>query len=170
MRKKWYFFALIFTLFVGSSFTTPKDYKFYTVFVYNFIKYVEWPEKSTDKVIALYTKKPALIEEFVKMAKYKNTAAQKIIIKTFTSLDDLPQAHAIFVPSDKTTDLTLIRKKVTNKHVLIISEGSGNFQYGSNINLVMHKGRLNFEVSKTNLEKDGLQMSSKLMNLALHVE
>lgn len=169
--KKWYFLILSTILLCSTAFSSNpySNYKFHTVFVYNFVKYVEWPQAPKDKVIAICSDNPMIVEEFLKMARYKTRPENKIIIKSFTSSEELPNAHAIFVPAMQESTIPMIKKKIKNKSVLLITEGEGNLEKGSGINMVMHKGRLNFEIDKNALENHDLKISRRLLSLAHRV-
>jgi len=53
--------------------------------------------------------------------------------------------------------------------VLIVSDSPGTIKDGSCINFILQNGKLNFEISKTNIEKQGLKVTANLLSLGIKV-
>src|SRR4028119_2478204 len=66
---------------------TPSDYKYHSVFIYNFIKYIQWPSsaQSGDFVIGVLGSS-GIIPELEKMASTKTVGSQKIVVRRFNSV------------------------------------------------------------------------------------
>jgi len=91
-------FAGIITGFSGKAHAT--DYKAYTLFIYNFMKYVEWPEANSkgDFVLCVIGDSP-INKELQALASTKKLKGRNIILKKCNSVEEATGSHLVFVPS-----------------------------------------------------------------------
>jgi hypothetical protein len=75
------------------------DYRFHSVFIYNFTKYIQWPaeHQSGDFIIGVLGSS-AISAELEKMAANKTVGAQKIVVKKFKSITEAADCHILFPP------------------------------------------------------------------------
>ncbi|MGK7395586.1 MAG: YfiR family protein [Candidatus Cyclobacteriaceae bacterium M3_2C_046] len=146
-----------------------KDYKFHSVFVYNFTKYIQWPVSTSETRIAILSGGKSIMESFNKMAELKSSATQKFIIQNISSVNDAYDCHILFVPEDQSDQLEAIAAKLADKPVLIITEESGIIKKGSCINFITVDGKLNIELNREAVDKAGLKVSGQLLALAILV-
>lgn len=146
------------------------DYKFHTVFIYNFTKYIKWPdEASSGNFVIGILGKSGIADPLKEMASSKTVNGRTIEIKTFNSVDDIKDCHMLFLPQDKSKELASLRTKFSTKPLLIISEKPGLAQQGSDINFIMNDGRWKFEVNQATTELHKLKISQELIKFALKV-
>lgn len=147
--------------------------KIKAVFLYNFTKYIEWPQsyREGNFVIAVYgSGSKTLVEELNKMAATKTVGSQKFEIKTITSLADVGKTNILFMPGDASFTMNDLLGKVKGKSVLLVTEKAGLAKQGSAINFVVQENKQKFELNKANAEKYDLKVSSNLLSLAIAVE
>ena len=141
MKKIILFFTLFF---VGTLVTQAQtDYRFHSIFIYNFTKYIQWPaeQQSGDFVIGVLGNSSILID-LEKMAANKSVGTQKIVVKRFKSVAEAGGVcHILFVPSSGNYNFDDIYNKFKGKHTLLITEKSGLAQKGSGINFVLHNNK-----------------------------
>lgn len=142
------------------------------VFLYNFTRYFEWPEKmkSGNFIIHIIGTNNSLSGELNRMATSKQVGNQKLEIKNSTSLDATIKPHIIFILSESSDMLKDISAKYKGKGALIVTEKGGLAKSGSAINFVAIDSKLKFEYSKTNAVKAGLKTSEELKSLAIAVD
>jgi len=142
------------------------------VFLYNFTKYFEWPEKmkSGNFIINVIGSNSGLNGELNKMATSKQVGNQKLEIKNTTSIDGSIQPHIIFLLSESSEMLKEIASKYKGKGTLVVTEKNGLAKAGSAINFVAIDSKLKFEYSKNNAVKAGLKTSDGLNSLAIAVD
>ena len=144
-----------------------QNYQLHSVYIYSFIKYVEWPsETSGNFVIGVYGDSP-VIDHLMKMAAVKKAGDKKIDIKKVSGTVDLTGLEILFVPDSRSADFGTIIKQLTGTNTLIITESSGLGQGGSNINFVEKSGKLRFELNKSAMDRQNLKVSSELTKLAI---
>lgn len=146
------------------------DYKFHTVFIYNFTKYIKWPDDATtgNFVIGVLGKS-GIAEPLKEMAASKTVNGKPIEVKIFNNIEDIKGCHMVFVPSDRSKDIASLRTKLASMPTLIISEKPGLAQQGSDINFIMDSGRWKFEVNQATTEMHSLKISQELIKFALKV-
>jgi hypothetical protein len=166
-------------LFCGLTAFTPENSaqnkdtraKIKAVFIYNFTKYIEWPESSKGKefTIAILGENVGLYNELNQMSKMKKVGNQSFSIKTFKSLEEVQDPNILYIPSDSTDDLAKAANKLMGKSTLIVTEKPGMAQKGSTINFIIEGNRQKFELNKANAEKHNLKIASSLEKLAVLV-
>ena len=142
------------------------------VFIYNFTRYFEWPEKmkSGNFIIQVIGSNNNLNSELNKMATTKQVGNQKLEIKTSSTLDLSVKPHIIFLLSEASDLLKDVTSKYKGKGALIVTEKTGLAKAGSAINFVVADNKQRFEYSKNNAVKAGLKTSDELKNLAIAVD
>lgn len=160
----------------GFSFQQPaKDdtnARLKAVFLYNFTKYIEWPEayREGNFVITVYGSSSTLLAELRNITATKMLGQQKFEIKSTTSLDGIGKSHILFIPQETAFTMNEIAAKLKGKSTLIVTEKSGMAKQGSAINFVVIENKQKFELNKSNAEKYNLKVSSNLSSLAIPVE
>ena len=142
------------------------------VFLYNFTKYFEWPEKmkSGNFIIQVIGVNASLNQELTKMAASKQVGNQKLEIKNSPTIDASVKPHIIFLLSESSDMLKEISSKYKGKGSLIVTEKNGLAKSGSAINFVVIDNKQKFEYSKSNAVKEGLKTGDGLNSLAIVVD
>lgn len=158
--------SLLFFCFTNSSF--GQNEKFKALFMYNFTKYLEWPEayRQGDFIIAVLGES-ALIEELKIIAERKKVGFQSIVVQKITSLDQLNKCHIIYIPESKSNQIKDIKSKLSSSSTVIIADNPGAIAKGAGINYVVNGGKQVFEISKTNLEQHNIKVGSDLLSLGI---
>lgn len=143
------------------------DYKYHTVFMYNFTKYIKWPETSTgDEFIIGVMGNSGITEHLQKMAESKTVNGKPIVVKTFNSSKELSNCHMLFLPEARSSELSSLRQLLANHPTLIISEKAGLGEKGSDINFIVNNGRWNFELNQASADMHKLKVSGELTKFA----
>jgi hypothetical protein len=163
---------LLLAAFVFGSFTTVpsgnegNEYQVKAMFVFNFTKYVEWPEeKSNDAFTIGIIGESEIIEPLERIATQKKVGDRKIVIKTLSAETD-EYCNIIIVSNSRLNKLEQIEKRYTGKGVLIISDES---QRSAAINLVTRDNKIRFEINQSLAKSGGVKISSQLLSLAVEV-
>ncbi|MFL5764274.1 MAG: YfiR family protein [Bacteroidia bacterium] len=160
--------------FGGSSRALAQEinYKAYSVYVYNFIKYIEWPPeeaKSGEFIIAVVGESP-VIAELKALAASKKANGQTIVIKQYANVADVDKCQILYISSGKSSMLKGAIEKTKNMSSLLIAEREGLAKKGAGINFVtLEDETLKFEVNKKAIEAHNLKIPKVLVNLGLIV-
>ena len=170
-----------------------REQKIKAAFLYNFIKFVEWPkEKMPDNdepiIIGIIGNK-----DFIKAfdsVKDKQIRGKNIVIKQFDDLSKLEKSkeksnfkgnqkieslkkfHILMLCSCESNNMentTAIIKELRGTPVLIVGESSGMLEKGCNINFFVEKKNVRFEINLVSAKQNNLIIRSKLLKLAKRV-
>jgi hypothetical protein len=146
------------------------DYRFHTVFIYNFTKYIQWPaqQQSGDFVIGVLGSS-AISAELEKMAVNKMVGSQKIVVKKFKSAAEATDCHILFLPNTGNHNFDDLQRKFKGKPTLLITEKPGLAEKGSGINFIIQDNKWKFELNEAATQSSGLKVSKELSKLAIMV-
>ena len=145
--------------------------KIKATFLYNFTKYIEWPDeyKQGNFVIGVMGNN-ALYNDLSTFFSTKTLGTQKYEIRMFTKASEITRCHMIFLPSDYTGSVAEVITKLKGKSTLLVTDKAGMAKQGAAINFVSVDNKQKFELNKTNVEKYDLKVSSSLISLAIVVD
>lgn len=145
--------------------------KIKAVYLYNFSKYIEWPEdyKNGNFIVTVIGTNSSLLSELDKMSQ-KKVGAQSIVIKNISSPSSIQKPNIVFVPYESSGMINDVIDKLKGKSTLLVTEKPGLTKQGSAINFVVKDSKQLFELSKINAEKSKLKVSSNLSALAILVD
>lgn len=141
-----------------------KEYDVKAVFLYNFAKFVEWPDAVVGQVrLCLLGVSPfgkafdALRGQPVKDRRFDVTAID--------SPSAVSGCNMVFVPYSQEKNLDKVLSRARGNGVLVISDSEGFAQRGAMINLYVEDEKVRFEINLHAIESSGLKVSSKLLTL-----
>ena len=161
----------IFAFLLLATAARAQDEKFKALFMYNFTKYIEWPQakQSGNFVIGIYGNN-SIVSELTLIASKKTVGSQPIVIKEFGASDDPTKLHILYVTADKSSAVDGFVDKIKGKGVVLITDQPGFAQEKSGINYVKNDGKLQFEASDKHLSEEGVKVSAQLYNLGKKVD
>ncbi|MES2732727.1 MAG: YfiR family protein [Bacteroidota bacterium] len=160
--------TIVFCALFFSGTAKAQDYKFHSLFVYNFTKYIQWPEsaQSGDFVIGVFGNS-AITSELEKLVANKTVGAQKIVVRKVHSIAEADKLQILFIPQNKSKEFDAIQQSLKGKPVLLVTEKDGFGKKGSGINFVILDGKMRFELNLAATQMAGLKVSSQLSSLAM---
>jgi len=163
-------------LFLSLLFNSVKaqeiDYKAYSLFVYNFMKYTEWTGEAAkgDFIIGVIGDSP-ITKELNTLAATKKLKGRNIVIKKFTTAEECSGCHLLYVASGKSSMIKSLKESLKTKPVLIVGEREGLADKGAGISFVrLEDDTLKFDINKKEIEQHGLKVASQLLQLGIPVE
>lgn len=164
-------FLIIGLLFVVHNVANAQDDKFKALFLYNFTKYMEWPEvkRTGDFKIGVLGSSP-ITNELKAFTAKKSVGSQAIVVEEIMAIADCPKYNIVFVPAKASSNLAEITKNVANKGVLVVSDKQGMAAEYSGINFVKNDGQQTFEISLKHIHEEGLNAGKSLMSLGISVD
>lgn len=156
-----------------------KALKVKAAYLYNFAKFVEWPDNAFEN-----EKAPLVIgvlgdDPFGRIldntAKDKHVAEHPVKIRRFrwNKQEDragLKNCHILFISGSEQNRLAKILTALKERPVLVVSDIHNFARDGGMVGFVLEKGRIAFEINREVLEKAKLKASSRLLKLARIVE
>ena len=170
MKPRRYFYVTIIALSVAiwsESMAQVSNYKAYTLFVYNFTKYVEWPDGAIkdEFVIGVFGNSP-ITNELQKMVAVKKAGEKNIRIVELTETTNASEVHILFIPEEKSGQLQKIVSAVKGKPVLVVTERQGLVEQGAGISFLSDNNSLKFELNNISIANQNLKVSKTLAALA----
>ena len=149
------------------------EYQVKAAFLYNFVKFVEWPEnafqKEDDPIVIGIVGGDPLGEDLDLLVQDKTVRGRAVKIRHFEGISALECCQVLFISKREADWLPAIVKKLGGCPVLMVSEAPGSLDQEGMINFVTKESKIRFEVNLDATTKAGLQISSKLLSLAARV-
>lgn len=149
---------------------TSDEYQVKAAFLYNFVKFVEWPAQAfadnrAPIIIGVVGNDPfgAKIDQ---MIVGKIAHGRPLLLKRFPNLRALTFCHIVFICSSERNNLRQALA-ATGPGVLTVGETEQFTQTGGIINFTIVNSKVRFEINHVAAEQAGLRISSKLLNLSL---
>lgn len=146
-----------------------REYQIKAAFLFNFIKFVEWPtdgftHRSTPITLGVLGKDP--FGTALDSLDGKTVKGRRLVVKRSASLQDLQCSHILFISSSENGHLPQIVEALNNSSVLTVGEAARFTRVGGIINFVIKKNKIRFEINVDAAERAGFTISSKLLKLA----
>ncbi len=171
-RAHIYGWLVIFSVIAAGSMRAQEtNYKAYTLFIYNFMKYVEWPEpqSSGEFTLAVVGDSP-INKELETLAATKKLKGRPIVFRKYNTAEEALQAHLVFVPSSKSSVVKTLREQTKGRPLLIVGEREGLARKGAAISFVtLEDDALKFDINRQALEQHNLRVANQLVSLGIPV-
>ena len=180
----------------GDDSALSKEYRIKAAFIYNFIKFVKWPEEANEGsektskdddtiTIGIIGKDP--FGDAFEPVKGNPVRGRKIVVKQFgefrrlvndksndkakseANIEALRQCQLLFTCSSEKKDTDRIIEIVRGHNVLTIGETDGFVEAGGIVNFILEEKKLIFEVNLVASKRAHLEISSKLLRVAKRV-
>jgi hypothetical protein len=171
----------------GAAAVASSEYRLKAAFLYNFIKFVDWPgEETADNnepiVIGIVGKDP--FGDALKPLENKQIKARDVIIKHFKKLEDpeksdgkdrdelqeqvevVRKCQLLFICPSEKTRLKEIIDLVKGYSVLTVGDTEGFLELGGIIEFVMEEKKVRFEINIASAKSAKLKIRSQLLRLA----
>lgn len=141
------------------------------VFLYNFTRYFEWPEKKKENNFIIYVvgKNESLMSELKNLSSKKKVGNQEIEIKNTPHFDSDIISNIIYFSPNIINPISDAASKNKKQGALIVGETPESCNKGASINFVIIDNKLKFEYNKNAAVKAGLETKEDFKALALKV-
>jgi uncharacterized protein DUF4154 len=145
------------------------EYPVKLAFLYNFAKFVQWPQDafrdgSAPFVICVVGQDP-FAAEMEQAARNRSVGGRLIAIQKLTPRDNLSGCHMVFLPAAAMKHSDRIVAGLKGASVLTVGETGGFAARGGIINLIVVENKLRFEINPDAAREARLRVSSKLLAL-----
>jgi hypothetical protein len=164
-----------------------KEYEVKAAFIFNFLKFIDWPQEKTGGdnnqiVIGIIGEDP--FGPAADIFKDKSVEEHKLVIKRFESfeqwkkmeekskkarLEELKSCHLLFICPSEQKQIRDIIEIVHNSSVLTVADADGFIEVGGMINFFTEDNKIRFDINQGAAEKAGLKIRSQLLRLAKRV-
>jgi hypothetical protein len=153
-----------------SESSTPVEYQVKAAFLFNFAKFIEWPdkafqgEKGTISVCVFrYDPFGGALDEIIRG---KVIGERVVQAKRITELGELKACQIVFVSAREEKRLQEILNSVKGTSALVVGESEDFAARGGGIQFFVEANKLRFAVNVDAMQRAQLRVSSKLLALA----
>jgi hypothetical protein len=146
------------------------EYELKAAFLFNFTKYVKWPERAfadehSPIVIAVVGTDPFghALDDVVRE---KSVGGRKFDVRRFKTVDDLDACHLLFVAPSESARLSKIREHYTGEATLLVGDTDHFAGRGGAIGFYIEDKKIRFEINTDATKRATLDLSSQLLKLA----
>lgn len=148
----------------------PGEYQLKAAFLFNFAKFVDWPENAfaetnSPLVIGILGQNP-FGQDLEKLVQNKSIGSHPLVVETLTSAAQARSCHILFVSNSETPHLREVFGGLRKACVLTVGENERFVESGGMINFVIEGKKIRFEINDSAAKEAGLKVSSKLLSLA----
>lgn len=149
------------------------EYQAKAAFLYNFTKYVKWPEKcfatpEAEFVVAVVGADPfgkKLDDAF----KDKRVGTHPVKVVRWKTVEQLGDCHLLFVPTAEAARLEKILLACAQKNTLLVGESEGFARHKGCLSFFIEEKKMRFEVNLEAAKRAELELSPQLLKLARQV-
>ncbi len=139
----------------------------YSLFLYNFAKYSQWPDNSSGdfKITVLGNSK--VYQELQKISTSKKINGRNIVVSKAMSVGDIGESDLLFISLGKSSEISSIMETTTGKPIMVVAEKKGLYEKGACISFyVGDDSKLRFQINDQELSNRNLKMAQSLKGMA----
>jgi hypothetical protein len=152
----------------GGCETSVSEYSLKAAFVYNFSKFVEWPESALrgkkDFCIATLGRSP--LDRELSALSGKTVQGRNVVFRKLTASEDAAQCQVLFITRPELARLEEIQGVLRDLPVLTISDQDDFCRKGGMLSLDKENGKIVFDVNYRETQRAKLKPNSQLLKLA----
>lgn len=155
----------------GAQLDSPSEYQVKAAFLYNFGKFVEWPDAAfadpqAPLVIGVFGNDP-FQGDLNRIIAGKTINGHPVVSRLISRVEDLKKCHIVFISMTQENKTADISKTLDGLKVLTVTENMKHFaDSGFIVNFVTQDAHISFQINNAVAKREGLPISSKLLSLA----
>lgn len=153
---------------LGQS-SKPTDYQVKAVYLVNFAKFIEWPDKAQDSFTICVVGRDPFGPTLDAILAGEKIAGRSAVAKRISTLQDSAGCQILFVSATEANSLNRMIAVLDQQGVLTVSDMPQFTTRGGMIQFVMEDKRVRFEVNLAAAQHAGLTLSSELLKVATAV-
>ncbi|HEX5170164.1 MAG TPA: YfiR family protein [Cyclobacteriaceae bacterium] len=161
--------TLLLTLFLtGSVFAQQRPiHEVYSMMMFNFIKYVQWPEGGSGEFVIGIVGNADILNTMSTYYKGAKIGMKTIVIKKVQTPTDADDCQVVFIDKTKSSEFDGYNNRAKGKSTLLITDKNGLGEKGSGINFKVVDNKLKFELNQKAIESANLKVANTLSSMAI---
>jgi len=139
----------------------PFEYRVKAAYLYNFVKYVEWPDKGKRNILICVAGQNPFGNVLETML--RNERVRGVPLMTDVILEPRADCDVVYT---KTTNFAAYLRAAAGMPVLTVGESPRFLEQGDIVRFVVEGTNVRFEINPAAAERVGLRISSRLLQLA----
>jgi hypothetical protein len=142
----------------------------YSMMVFNFVKYVQWPSDDTNKEFIIgVVGNNEMYQTLTTWYAGKPKGSKTYVIKKFKDASEVGDCQVVFIDRSKSGEFDAINNKVKGKGTLVVTDRNGLGTKGSCINFKTVDDKLKFELNQHAIEASNLKVATSLTAMAIMI-
>jgi uncharacterized protein DUF4154 len=151
--------------------TGPSQYRLKAAYLYNFVKFVEWPKQAyagpTSHTVIGVLGENVFGDDLEKTVHDKVINHHPLQFKKFDSVSEVTNCHVLFISASERRRYPEILGALRGKSILTVSESDRFIPDGGMIDFIIVDRKVRFRINNEAARKAGLIISSDLLSLAV---
>jgi hypothetical protein len=153
---------------VTSAQTEKPIYEIHAQMIYNFIKYIQWPnDTEPGEFIVGIIGEDDVFNTLKSYYDGKPKGAKKYSIRKLSGAEEAASCNVVYIGKNKGGQFENIKNAVAGKPVLTITDSSNLGKKGSCINFKVLDGKLKFELNQASVTASTLKVAGQLSSMAI---
>jgi len=152
---------------------TPTEYQVKAAYLFNFLKFVEWPDDPGadphGKWIIGFAGESPIADELIRLVEGKNVLGRELQVKKFQGAENLRDCNILFISETEKKRLQPILGELRGSSVLTVADMSNFVGSGGMIQFQVVDARVRVAIDVGATGRARLKVSSKLLSLATMV-
>jgi hypothetical protein len=148
----------------GQAAAATREYQIKAAFIYNFVKYVDWPGDKKTLTIGVLGRNP--FGSALDALSGKTVNDRTLTVRRIANVQEARAVDVLFVSSSESEHVRQIIEALRSQPVLTVGEVGGFAQNGGVINFTNEGNKVRFEINPDAAERARLKISSQLLRLA----
>ncbi|MCQ2201045.1 MAG: YfiR family protein [Bacteroidales bacterium] len=144
--------------------------KFQALYIFNFAKNTSWPMEDANKdLVITIIGDNELTKELKTLAAAKKIMNRNVVVRSAASVATVGKSDIVCLGEAKSEQINVVVNHQEGSKSLIVSSKQGHCANGAGIAFTNNNGKLGFEISDKNIQKNGLRIDRRLMDLGTEV-
>jgi hypothetical protein len=167
-------FALMFLAILCCPFaraeTASPEYKLKAVFLFNFVRFVEWPPRafatSNSPVIIGVLGTDPFGKTLDQTVKGEIVNGHPVEVRRYKTVNEIKQCHVLFISASESARLSSIFDALKGRSILTVGDVNGFADKGGMVRFRKENNKIRFRINIEAAKAEDLSISSKLLQLA----
>jgi len=143
------------------------EYQIKAGFLYNFATFTEWPQSVGNNLkLCIYGQDP--FGKSIYDLDNKAVGKRLLTVRSDNSAA-IDNCHIVFIATSAHAEITTITNKFKGKPILFVADSPNATEQGVALNMIKKNNRMVFEANLSAARKNGLAISSRLLQMATKV-
>ncbi|ACN17574.1 hypothetical protein HRM2_45180 [Desulforapulum autotrophicum HRM2] len=156
----------------GNTAEKPSEYKIKAAYLYNFAKFIRWPDSAftDDKaplVIGVFGKNP--FNGNLAPLGTRSVGKHPIKIIEFKTLNEIGKCHLLFIGKSESHGLKTLLNTLKTRPIVTIGEHKAFSARGGVIQFISVRNRLRFVINLNTAKENEIQIDAQLLSLATEI-
>lgn len=168
MGMRGFFGTVLLSIILSSSaFGQRPIHEVYSMMMFNFIKYVQWPEEGSNEFVIGIVGNADILNTMNTYYKGNKIGNKTLVVRKIQSPSDADGCHVVFIDKTKSGEFDSYKNRVSGKSTLVITDKNGLGERGSGINFKVVNSKLKFELNQKAIEGANLKVANSLSSMAI---